>query len=1346
RDRSGKIVRVLYGEAKCTADHDTEMISDAYKKAGESPIVDFLRIIDVLREKNDPSSEQWIDAIRRARGNAQYERCDLVSYICGQHPKQNKVWLPTDKPHENYKAQRRLEAVETHLYDVETLIHEVYSSEQPTDNVMQPDQTQEDEAMAQPSRETLDLAGKLRESLAGTTIPKTLAKLYSQHTRLGASQPGLFNWEETETTNCLDDALRLLEAAFAEREGGNDNWHESVRRAGEILEWLSHPQLNVDGLPTRFLAAAAYQLAGYPARSSGLLNTDSAEENESNILKFLLKAEFPNLLSELSKYWVGTVSPRRNELSLSWQNPEELNTGLQQRILKETVGALGILCATMRWGEEPRLETAIAKLKSVGNVMLHGDDPYSWLLAKLCVEIAVIYTRTSMRYNLTSLTEKMEGPGSIALERYLRQSYRTNRALAWPSQVKGIEKLVSESSFVLCTPTGSGKTTIAELAILQSLFSGSTDDQNLLMQSNSASLAIYIVPSRALAAEVEAKLSRVLRNLNDPPINVTGLYGGTDWGPTDVWLTAGNQTVLICTHEKAEALIRFLGPWFLDRVSLVVIDEAHSIQFDGPRTKLQQADSRPLRLEALSSRLFTYLDKSRGRVIALSAVAMGIENSLAGWATGQKDATPAKTSYRSVRQLIGSLACLPDHRFEIRYDLLDGASLKYREEAGKREEQPYIPDPFLPLPNVEGYKTGVETRLRPYLFWAAVHFASQDEGGRQHTVLISLTQNINGFAGDLLELLDKTWLNSKLPIFFQPPQEEEKMRLWEKCLRSCEDYFGRDSKEYKLLRKGIVVHHGRMPGLLAKLFVDLVQEQIVHLVLATSTLSEGVNLPFETILIPSIRRGTQVIPVSEFGNLVGRAGRPGYGTEGRSLVVLDGRNSYPAQQYRREYEGLVAKLKAQGQAQSGVAQARSPLAELLLHLEEMWHRIPGVGDTGDFLEWLEQTEPLKAKNNLDEDDASAAIETLDTLDSLLLSGIVETEQLAHEEVSADMLEERLRQIWQRSYAHYAAQEESRLQEIFVRRGRVLKTKVYPTAYQRRRLYRTGLPPRSGNQLLELYPSFKQELEKGSNYALWNESDRLDYIQSLVEQLTSLPKYKRSDKADRSKVNWREVLQWWLNPTSVTKEPPKDVSAWYKYVSDNFGFRFNWGLGSVIALAADEALNGELLEPSLDNWPLLGLPWIVLWLKELIIWGTLEPVAAYLLSKNLEITREAAEKEAQSYYEEQPPQQVVDELLNASTIRDWATKHYNQEQNSPYSRPPERMQVNLHQDFSKVEAKEWRVIPVEMDSTLQWFDSTGILLATCGRPSSWSDSFLSDYDFMLDVSEKMVSSEAYKTFR
>lgn len=1347
RDSSGKIIRVLYCEAKCTADHDSDMISDAYEKVDQSVPVDFSAYMEVLKERSGASAKQWVDAIRKVwlEKKPSYERCDLVSYVCGRHPKRKITWHLESEPYKNYKAKRRLEGVETHLYNVDSLIREVYSIGLTSEIAMQPDSTQQDKTTTKPSRETLDLASKLRDSLAGATISKSLARLISEHTLLGAGGSGLVSWSNTETTDRLDDALRLLEAAFAEREGGNDNWRESIRRAGEILEWLSHSQLNKDELPTRLLAAAAYQLAGYPARSSGLLNSHSSEDNESNIIKFLLKAEFPNLLSTLSTYWTQPQYAEEGKSPLSWDNPDDLNNQLQQRILKETIASLGILCATMRWGEEPRLENAITKLKSVGNVLLHGDDRYSWLLAKLCLEAAKVYSTTSMRHNLNPLAEKLTDTGIIALERYSRQCYQTNKALAWPSQVTGIEKLISEDSFVLCTPTGSGKTTIAELAILQSLFSDTVNNQYLFPPSTSALLAIYLVPSRALAAEVESKLSRVLRNLNEPPINVTGLYGGTDWGPTDAWLTAEEQTVLICTYEKAEALIRFLGPLFLHRVSLVVLDEAHSVQFDGQKVNLQKADSRALRLETLGSRLFTYLDQSRGRVIALSAMASGIENSLAEWITGQKDAEPAKTPYRSVRQLVGRLECFPDRGFEIQYDLLDGASLEYRE--GTTRERPYIPNPFKEnLPNVEGYNTGTETRLRPYLFWAALHLASRDEAGHQHAVLISITQSISAYAGDLLDLLENTWADIQLPTFFQPPQDEERAALWEKCLRSCEDYFGKESKEYKLLQKGIAVHHGRMPGLMARLLVDLVQEQIVHLVLATSTLSEGVNLPFETILIPSIRRSMKPISVREFGNLVGRAGRPGYGTEGRSLVVLDSRNNFSARQYRQEYEKLVDEFQAQGQAQNEATQALSPLAELILHLEETWRHIPGVGDTKDFLNWLEQTEPLKAKSKNEEDGTSAAIETLDTLDSLLLAGIVELEQLAHGDVSADQLEERLRQIWQRSYAHYAANEESRLQEFFVRRGRTLQTKIYPSAHQRRRLYRTGLPPQHGSQLLDIYPSFKENLQRGSEYALWTPEKRLNYIKDLVGLLITVPKYKPVDKTKQSINKWSEVLQWWLNPLSVKKRKSINVSAWYKYVSDNFAYRFNWGLGSIIALVADEALNGALLEPSLDNWSLLGLPWIALWLKELIIWGTLEPVAAYLLSKNLEVTRASAEEVAKSYYEEQPLELDTNELLNAATIRDWTTKHYSREKNLPLLRPPDRMPVKLSQNFSKVKTLQWRVFPIDMGSDIHWFDPAGVLLATCARPLIWSDSFLNDYDFILNINEKMVSSEAYMSFR
>ena len=743
--------------------------------------------------------------------------------------------------------------------------------------------------MATSKSEIERLAQELRKNWAGTNLPRPLAKLYSQYTRLRFNQPGLQSWQGEDTIDRLNDAMRLLEAAFVERDAGADSWRESAQRAGAILEWLSHPQLNTEDLPIRLLAAAAYQLAGYPALSSGLLSEVATEGTESQILHFLLKAEFSRLLEQLVEYWAKNIElVSQTRISIPWHDDEALSDTLQQQVVKETASALGVLCAVMRWGEDDRMQKALEKLSTVGNFLLNGYDTYSWFLAKLCSEAATIYSTSSLRHYVSELSQKISPTGKTALERYLRQSYQRYKTLAWPSQVTGIKRLIGGQSFVLCTPTGSGKTTVAELAMLQNLFLDQTSDEPA--SENLAPLALYLVPSRALAAEVESNLSRVLRNLNDPPINVTGLYGGTDWGPTDAWLTADVQTVLICTYEKAEALIRFLGPLFLRRVTLVVIDEAHSIQFDGNIGDLRKAESRSLRLEVLGTRLFSYLDQSKGRVIALSAVASRMQNALASWVTGQANAEPAKTLYRSTRQLIGRLECLSNRGFIIHYDLLDGADLQF--EQGPKDETPYIVTPFQACPSAAKWENksvnkGPEKRLRPYLLWAAMQLASQYHKSQYGAVLISVTQYINGYAEDFLTLLDSIWTDEEKPEFFLPPQDSKKVEIWQKCLRSCEDYFGKESREYKLLEKGIVVHHGKMPGLMARLLIQVVQERIVHIVLATSTLSEGVNLPVETVLIPSLQRSGGSMNAREFSNLVGRAGRPGIGTEGRSLVLLE---------------------------------------------------------------------------------------------------------------------------------------------------------------------------------------------------------------------------------------------------------------------------------------------------------------------------------------------------------------------------------------------------------------------------------------------------------------------------
>ena len=59
-------------------------------------------------------------------------------------------------------------------------------------------------------------------------------------------------------------------------------------------------------------------------------------------------------------------------------------------------------------------------------------------------------------------------------------------------------------------------------------------------------------------------------------------------------------------------------------------------------------------------------------------------------------------------------------------------------------------------------------------------------------------------------MLEDVWADVDLPVFFsEPPPDSDDTRLWELALTVTEDLFGSESRELRLLQRGIAVHHGR---------------------------------------------------------------------------------------------------------------------------------------------------------------------------------------------------------------------------------------------------------------------------------------------------------------------------------------------------------------------------------------------------------------------------------------------------------------------------------------------------------------------------------------------------------
>lgn len=350
--------------------------------------------------------------------------------------------------------------------------------------------------------------------------------------------------------------------------------------------------------------------------------------------------------------------------------------------------------------------------------------------------------------------------------------------------------MLEEDSFALCTPTGSGKTLVANLALVKELL--------LRVNEDEAPLALYLVPSRALAGEVELKLSRELGG----DMIITGLYGGTDWGITDYWIEADRPTVLIATVEKADALMRYLGPLLLRRLRLLVVDEAHQIvPEDTERTQADFAEhsSRSLRLEAFVSRLLAQAPEIVR--IALTAVAGGAAPPVARWIEGREEAEAIGTNYRSTRQIIGTFQTAPNNAGRMLLEVLNGKPLFVR----GRDEPVYISMRTPPMPQLPATMRNSIYRFNELdVLWTALHLAN---GGRR--ILISVAQQPEKTMGWYKEALAlPAWQEA---LTFTPPENEDDRARFDETRAACIDYCGEDSYEIALLDRGIASNHGQMP-------------------------------------------------------------------------------------------------------------------------------------------------------------------------------------------------------------------------------------------------------------------------------------------------------------------------------------------------------------------------------------------------------------------------------------------------------------------------------------------------------------------------------------------------------
>ncbi len=459
------------------------------------------------------------------------------------------------------------------------------------------------------------------------------------------------------------------------------------------------------------------------------------------------------------------------------------------------------------------------------------------------------------------------------LARGLGQPLVNSRSVSelWPSQLAAIRGglLDGTDSLVVRTPTSSGKTRIAELAIVKELISDPT------------ARCLYVAPYRALVNEVAETFSACFTDLGVSSASLSGAFED-DEGQA---IMGQQARVVVVTPEKLDLLSRS-GVDALHDVSLVVLDEGQIVG-EGDRGR---------RYDLLVSRLRRQLPRSR--FLFLSAVVPDVTLvDFANWlqATGE----PIRSGWRPAILRTAAL------------HWADGSGSLTFEEGQGIDEALDDHSPTIVSQTVFEHIDPTTQRARRPRFPSdkgQVAAALAYELAERGPVLVSTTMPSWALSiGDsILERVNLGQLVGEAPK--RAFARVEDRPLMPTSYAAAVEWLGETHRVSRLLQRGIAVHHGPLPDPVRTAIEDDFRSGRLQVLVATSTLAQGVNLPVRTVIMHSCWRsdasGAVRISARDYWNIAGRAGRAGQETSGLLVhLVLNDRDE-------RDYRYFLAHREA----------------------------------------------------------------------------------------------------------------------------------------------------------------------------------------------------------------------------------------------------------------------------------------------------------------------------------------------------------------------------------------------------------------------------------------------------
>lgn len=316
----------------------------------------------------------------------------------------------------------------------------------------------------------------------------------------------------------------------------------------------------------------------------------------------------------------------------------------------------------------------------------------------------------------------------------------------------------------------------------------------------------------------------------------------------DPWLS--KKDLIIVTSEKLDSLIRH-GAYWVKEINTVVIDEVH----------LLNDKRRGPNLEILITRLKELVPEAQ--FIALSAT-INNDEELSEWL----DSKLVSSDYRPVKLYEGVY-----HDEKIHFQEKEVTRTK-----GK---------------NSKPAKRLIEDTL---------------EREKQALVFLSTRRSTESVAKKGKKTVKK-YLNT--------PEKKKLFKIGEKVKNVLENPTSQCKTLSKCVKNGIAFHHAGLLRRQKALVEEAFRDHLLKIICCTPTLSYGVSIPADRTIIRDLKRfspaqGRSVwIPVLEYQQFCGRAGRPEYSSEGEAISVAknEGEKEKIEEKYvNGESEDILSKL------------------------------------------------------------------------------------------------------------------------------------------------------------------------------------------------------------------------------------------------------------------------------------------------------------------------------------------------------------------------------------------------------------------------------------------------------